>query len=681
MTDSDTKPPTFDDLALSPAVAKAVADRGYTEPTPVQLAAFDPACAGKDLVVQARTGTGKTAAFALPLVSARVREEPLAVQALVLCPTRELALQVNREVEALSTHTKLRTASVYGGASITKQFEELDAGAHIVVGTPGRVLDHLKRGTLNVSQLRSFVLDECDEMLSMGFLPQINEIWSKLPQGHQTLLFSATVPKDVTRIAETRLRSPEFITLSGDHIGALEIQHFVYLSHGRKLEELKQIIEVENPDSAIVFCNTRDETKRVAAHLQGLGYQADWLNADLGQSEREQVMRRTREGELKFLVCTDVAARGIDISHLTHVINYDFPDASEQYVHRTGRTGRAGNMGTAISLIPPTAIGDLYYLRLKYKIQPQERSLPTQLELQTRQHADVIASLSLRYAGFSPSDTYYQLARRLLASDSAEVVIAGLLQEQLGEADAAVDAATKVRRARVTRAKPPRAPNSRGQERESRRKSEDASGRQPDARKRSAPRAEGAREDSSREDYARRRGAVADRTETNRANADRTDAASAVDNTHDDDSGEGENRRRRRRSVSERNNGADTLRGARRARSGGQDEIIVDDEPEFRYEVSDAPAGAVTQSASRDDGQEFINLYVGVGKRDGARTQDLQQALEDAGIEQSDTGRILVKQRHSFVEVTPAAQQAVIDKLNGSTICGREALVEVARPR
>src|SRR5690606_25224364 len=240
-----------------------------------------------------------------------------------------------------------------------------------------------------------FILDECDEMLSMGFLPQINDIWKCLPSGHQTLLFSATVPKDVSRIAETRLKDPQFVTLSGDHIGALSIQHFVYISHGNKLNELLQVIEVENPESAIIFCNTRDETKRVAKALQDRGFLTEWLNADLGQNDRERVMTMTQEGKLRFLVCTDVAARGIDISHLTHVINFDFPDSSEQYVHRTGRTGRAGRMGTAVSLVSPTAIGDLYYLRLKYKIHPLERQLPTQQELQTREETDVVASLSL----------------------------------------------------------------------------------------------------------------------------------------------------------------------------------------------------------------------------------------------------------------------------------------------
>lgn len=368
MMSTETPPdagPSFADMGLPESLRQAIKERGYAAPTPVQAAVYTPATEGKDCVVQARTGTGKTAAFGMPLIGSRVRARKQTCQALILCPTRELALQITKELQALSEHSELNVVSVYGGAPMQPQIDALANSPHIVVGTPGRVLDHLKRQTLHIQDLRAFILDECDEMLSMGFLPQIDDVWQQLPQGHQTLLFSATLPKEVSRIAETRLRQPEFITLSGDHIGALSIQHFVYISHGNKVGDLLQIIDVEDPESAIVFCNTKDETKRVAKALQDRGFAADWLNADLGQSDRERVMRATQESKLRFLVCTDVAARGIDISHLTHVINFDFPDSSEQYVHRTGRTGRAGRMGTAISLVSPTAIGDLYYLRLK----------------------------------------------------------------------------------------------------------------------------------------------------------------------------------------------------------------------------------------------------------------------------------------------------------------------------
>lgn len=443
-------PPTFDALPLSEPVRRAVDELGYTHPTPVQRAVFRPASDGKDLVVQARTGTGKTAAFGLPMADGIVREDKQP-QAMVLCPTRELALQVTRELAALSKHRVMDTVAIYGGAPMGRQIQGIEAGAQVIVGTPGRVLDHLKRRTLNPKTLRLLVLDEADEMLSMGFLPQINDILGFLPEKHQTLLFSATMPRDIQRMAETRLHEPEFITLSGDQVGALEIDHYVYLSRGDKLGELVQIVEVEDPESAIVFCNTRENTKRAAAALTKAGFDADWLNADLSQSEREQVMRRTREGKLRFLVATDVAARGIDISHLTHVINADFPDSAEQYVHRTGRTGRAGRLGTAVSLVAPGEIGNLYMMRLTYKISPVEKTLPSARELETRAETDVVQMFVDAYRDRVPHPGDVALARRLLSHPSAVETVAGLLRDHLGARPEAKEEATAVRRARAPR--------------------------------------------------------------------------------------------------------------------------------------------------------------------------------------------------------------------------------------
>jgi ATP-dependent RNA helicase DeaD len=411
------------------------------------------------LVVQARTGTGKTAAFGMPIVDLLVKRSLPQVQALVICPTRELALQVTREVTALAKYRGVKTTAVYGGAPMPGQILAIRDGAQVLVGTPGRILDHLGRGTLNPSAVKLVVLDESDEMLSMGFLPQVNQILGRLPKSRQTLLFSATLPSDIRNMAQTRLREPEFITLSGDQIGALEIQHFVYLSRQDKVSELVQIIETENPESAIIFCNTRDETKRVASALELQGFSADWLNADLSQNEREKVMLATRRGELRFLVATDVAARGIDISHLTHVINHDFPESPELYVHRTGRTGRAGRTGTALSLLSPSDIGNLYILRLTYKIRPLEKQLPTQRELKTRAETDLV-SMFVDVFGRRPTHPDdLGLARRLLSHELAENVIAGLLREHLGARPDAAEEATAVRRARAPAPAPAPAPD------------------------------------------------------------------------------------------------------------------------------------------------------------------------------------------------------------------------------
>ncbi|HYJ08841.1 MAG TPA: DEAD/DEAH box helicase, partial [Polyangiaceae bacterium] len=439
---------TFDALPLTSDVRKAIDDLGYVHPTPVQRAVFEPTTRGRDMVVQARTGTGKTAAFGLPLVDSIVKTNRPAVQAMVLCPTRELALQITRELSAIAKHRGTKVVAVYGGAPMGKQIEQLKDGAQILVGTPGRVLDHLRRGTLDTQACKVFVLDESDEMLSMGFLPQISEIWSYLPEQRQVMLFSATLPPDVKRIAETRLKNPEYITLSGDNIGALSIQHFVYITMTDKLAELIAIIEAENPESAIIFSNTRDDTKRVAAGLQAQGYSADWLNADLSQNEREAVMAATRGGDLRFLVATDVAARGIDISHLTHVINYDFPESAESYVHRTGRTGRAGRTGTAISLIAPGNIGGLYLLRLTYKIKPIERHLPSARERKTRAEADLVQMFVEAAASRAIHSEDTALARRLLTHENGERVVAMLLRDHLGARPDAAEEATAARRAK-----------------------------------------------------------------------------------------------------------------------------------------------------------------------------------------------------------------------------------------
>ena len=426
-----TPPPTFDVLPLSADVRRAVDALGYVHPTPVQRAVFEPASRGRSLVVQARTGTGKTAAFGLPIVDQLVRRGLPHVQALILTPTRELALQVAREITHLGQFRGTKVTAIYGGAPMGKQIDELASGAQVVAGTPGRVLDHLRRGTLDPNHIRIFVLDEADEMLSMGFAKELHAIVELLPRERQGLFFSATIPPDIERLAVNQLRDPEFVTLSSDQVGALEINHFVYLvGQSDKRKELVRILEVENPESAIIFCNTRDETERVAEALKNQGYDAEWLNGDLEQ--RERIMQNTREGKLRFLVATDVAARGIDISHLTHVINADFPESAEYYVHRTGRTGRAGKTGTAISLVGPKNIGALYILRLTYKIRPIEKQLPSAAELKTRSEHDLITMFAEAFGKALAHPDDLALARRLLTHVDVEPIVAGLLRAHLG---------------------------------------------------------------------------------------------------------------------------------------------------------------------------------------------------------------------------------------------------------
>jgi ATP-dependent RNA helicase DeaD len=454
MTESEepsAPPPSFDDMGLTAPVAQALDEMGYSEPTPVQAATYAPAVAGKDLIVQARTGTGKTAAFGIPLIDRMITRDG-GMQALVLAPTRELALQSMRELTRLGKHGDLHTVAIYGGAPMEPQKRALDEGAQIVSGTPGRVLDHLRRGNLDPSGLKVLVLDEMDEMLSMGFARELNAILEMLPPPgkRQTMCFSATVDGDVQRHAERHMKDAEIVSLSGDAVGAEGIAHFVYMVSGaNRVGDLVSVLEVEDPESALIFCNLRSETEMVAERLQQAGFNADWLNGDLPQRDRETVMARTRKGELRYLVATDVAARGIDVSHLTHVINYSFPESTSVYVHRTGRTGRAGRTGCAISLVSPQELGRLYYLRLEFKITPIERTLPNQQEQQTRQEADRLALLAEAVAR-SASPAEVALARRLLTHPDAESILGGLLGTffgtRRGDPDEEAGAARRSRR-------------------------------------------------------------------------------------------------------------------------------------------------------------------------------------------------------------------------------------------
>lgn len=656
---SEKIPPSFDSLPLSPEVRRAIDAMGYVQPTPVQLAVFEPAVRGKNLVVQARTGTGKTAAFGLPIVDQLVRRSEPRTQALILCPTRELALQVSREVGKLAEQRGVSVIAIYGGAPMGQQIEALAEGAQIVAGTPGRVLDHIRRGTFDTSAVRIFVLDEADEMLSMGFAKELHAIAEALPKDRQGLFFSATIPPDIERLAIKQLKDPEFITLSSDQVGALQIAHFVYIVGPGvdKRREIVRILEVEDPESAVVFCNTRDETERVATALQNAGYDAEWLNGDLEQRERERVMARTREGKLRFLVATDVAARGIDISHLTHVINYDFPEAAESYVHRTGRTGRAGRTGTAISLVASRDVGKLYLLRLTYKLRPIEKQLPSAMELKTRSELDLVQTFVEAFGEREVHPDDRALARRLLTHASGEAVLASLLREHLGARPSAPKDAAEARRAKnppPVRVEPaPEVPTS--------------NSTAPSGSAVRPPRSESARE------HRPSRGGHGD-PGSDRGSRDASFRGRSRDS--------GDRGRSRSRGPDE-----PTLRAPAPELPGFVEEPFsaVDKAPppytgRHRY-GKDAGAPVAISDASEGANADFARLFVNVGRRDGARPADLQKLLADQGIEHADTGPINVRDRMSFVSVRRELVDRAIGALAGQIIGGRTVVAEPARER
>jgi ATP-dependent RNA helicase DeaD len=656
MTEPLPSPPpplTFDSIPLSADIRKAIDALGYTHPTPVQRAVFEPAVRGKNLVVQARTGTGKTAAFGLPIIDQLVRRNVDKVQALVLTPTRELALQVARELTQIAQFRGTQVTAIYGGAPMGKQIEALQGGAQIVVGTPGRVLDHLRRKTLDPSNVRIFVLDEADEMLSMGFAKELHAIAETLPKERQGLFFSATIPPDIERLAIAQLRDPEFVTLSSDQVGAQSIAHFVYvLGAGDKRKALVRIIEVEDPESALIFCNTKDETERTAEALQNSGFDAEWLNGDLEQKERERIMQKTREGKLRFLVATDVAARGIDLSHLTHVINADFPESAEAYVHRTGRTGRAGRTGTAISLVHPKDVGHLYILRLTYKIRPIEKQLPSDQELKTRGEHDLVTMFAEAFKGEAHPDDL-ALARRLLTHPDCDAIIAGLLRTNLG-ARAAEGVNPKTEAAEARRAKNPAPlPVPVMPVAIYRAQAEAVTAPPP------PPRAiDGApAREPRRPERAPRRGEKA-----------RVPHASFTNweppSEKDDD----------------------------------QPILSVVDPPLPKFEVSAVradlvippivmprpapPAKTNDASDAPEDEPGFAQIFVNVGRRDGAKAGDIQRLLTEAGgIARSDTGRIRVRDRNTFVSIRKEAIEKAIAALAGQVVGGRSIIAELARER
>ncbi len=368
---------------LPPRMSEAVARAGWTSLTPVQSKAMPYLMAGRPLMVQARTGSGKTGAFIMPIMELVNRYQD-DTQALVLVPTRELAKQVVDEAKILFGDTGLRVTAVYGGVGYGPQLKALREGTHLVVGTPGRVLDHLLRGSMSLKKLKVLVFDEADRMLSMGFYPDMRRVQEYLPDKKvYTCMFSATFPPTVRSLARQFMHKPDFLSLSRDHVHVADTSHqTVTVPPMEKDRALIRLIELENPDSAIIFCNTKQRVHYIAVVLQRFGYNADELSGDLPQKDREKVMDKLRQGKLRFCVATDVAARGIDISDLSHVFQYELPEDPEIYIHRAGRTGRAGAAGTAISLVGDfTEQVQLKRIAKQYNIEFEERPSPDEATL------------------------------------------------------------------------------------------------------------------------------------------------------------------------------------------------------------------------------------------------------------------------------------------------------------
>ena len=380
---------TFADLGLRPELLAALAGLGYEEPTPIQREAIPPLIAGKDLLGQAATGTGKTAAFALPLLQHLAPDNrPKRPAALVLVPTRELAIQVSEAVHRYGKELGVRVLPIYGGQPIFRQLSALDRGVDVVVATPGRALDHIGRGTLPLDGLKVVVLDEADEMLDMGFAEDIEAILQSTPAERQTVLFSATMPARIDGMARRHLRDPVKIHMGRSAVDSGQaplVRQVAYVvPRAFKTATLGRILDVESPAAAIVFCRTRDEVDQIAGTLNGRGYRAEALHGGMTQEQRDRVMGRLRAGTADLIVATDVAARGLDIDQLTHVVNYEVPSAPDSYVHRIGRVGRAGREGVAITLVEPREHRMLKTIERVTRQRITVEKVPTVADLRSR---------------------------------------------------------------------------------------------------------------------------------------------------------------------------------------------------------------------------------------------------------------------------------------------------------
>lgn len=364
---------TFNELGLRPELLQALAEASHDTPTPIQTLTIPVLLAGRDVIGQAQTGTGKTAAYALPMLH-DIDTESTDIQALILTPTRELAAQVANAIFQYGKHRRVRVMPIYGGASYDRQLRRLERGAHVVIGTPGRVLDLIRRGVLDFSAVRYLVLDEADEMLKMGFIEDVEAILSTVPTERQTALFSATFSDEIRQLSRNYMREPEFLAVERTPLTIPQIEQRYYLVQEEdKLAALGRLLETEDLQSALIFTRTRAGSAELAEQLLERGYAADALHGELNQPAREAVLRRFRSGQLPILVATDVVARGVDISQVSHVFNYDIPYDPEDYVHRIGRTGRAGRSGVAIMLVTPRERRRLYSIE-QYTRQPLVRS-------------------------------------------------------------------------------------------------------------------------------------------------------------------------------------------------------------------------------------------------------------------------------------------------------------------
>lgn len=420
----------FTDLDLSKESLQGIASMGFEEPTPIQIKTIPLLLKGKDVIGQAQTGTGKTAAYGLPILE-KIDPKIFVPQAIILTPTRELAIQVAEEINKIGRFKMIQAVPIYGGQSIDRQIRSLRKGVQIVVGTPGRVIDHIERKTLQLNNIKIVVLDEADEMLDMGFVDDITTILKETPKERQTLLFSATMPDPILKIANIYMRNHEKVTIAKNILTTPKINQIFYeVRQSEKTDALCRLIDAEDSDLFLVFCHTKREVDTVAADLNLRGYEVEAMHGDFSQSQREAVMKKFREGRIDVLVATDVAARGIDVSNITHVINYSIPQNPELYIHRIGRTGRAGRTGVAITFVTPREDRQFRFIQQIAKTRITRGRLPSPQDIMNTK-VERLKDKIQEFIDDKRFDNYLTMVEKLLDGLQPIEVAAALLKFQI----------------------------------------------------------------------------------------------------------------------------------------------------------------------------------------------------------------------------------------------------------
>ncbi|RKL64016.1 ATP-dependent helicase [Thermoanaerobacteraceae bacterium SP2] len=417
----------FEEMDISREIQKAIDEMGFEEATPIQAQAIPHIFNGEDVIGQAQTGTGKTAAFGIPLLD-KIDSGNRGVQAVILSPTRELAIQVAEELKELSKYKQgIDILPIYGGQPIERQIKALKKGVQVIIGTPGRVMDHMRRRTLKLSQVKMVVLDEADEMLDMGFREDIEKILQDIPQDRQTLMFSATMPKPILELTEKYQRNPKFIKVVHKELTVPNIeQYYLEVKEKSKLEVLSRLIDFYNPNLSLIFCNTKKRVDELLMQLQARGYSAEGLHGDMSQSQRDRVMEKFRSGSIDILVATDVAARGLDVSDVDAVFNYDVPQNEEYYVHRIGRTGRAGRPGKAFSLVVGRDIYKLKDIQKYTRTKIVRKDVPSQSDVEETRTNSLLEKLK-EVVDEGGLGKYTQLIEKLIEEDYTSMDLAAAL--------------------------------------------------------------------------------------------------------------------------------------------------------------------------------------------------------------------------------------------------------------